>query len=544
MEEFIIYLAESAFCMAVISMFYIIALRRDATFASNRFFLQAGFVFSAVLPLIKLDFAAPAPAIYGGAILPGVVAGGQTATVAQPVAIDIILAVYIFFALFILIRFVWQYFNIRKIARSSEEVFYRGRRIIITDDCLPPFSFFGAVFMPGNIFHSKDFDEIFAHENAHIGHRHYLDILFAQIIVAVQWANPFAWLMKRLLCEVHEYQADGDVIGSGHDPVRYKHMLLSYAGGFRGVEFSSGFGKSIIKERFEMMSKKRSHRKSIIKMALALPIAMLLFAVVACNENSTEELFVYDDISEISDRPEVDQLPEFEGGTAQMRKFIRNNLRFPEEARKNGITGKVYIRFDIEKNGSVTNPVIAHARRLGTEGNLDRLGYGCDEEALRVVGSMPDWKPARHNGEPVKYTTFIPILFGDRQKWRANNPPDKFGRSEKDHEVWVNYSGNQDDSEQEIKMPAYNGDIASDMMKTLKYPPEAQKKNIEGMVLLDLTIDKKGKLADVEIFKSADPLLDAEALRVARTLDKWTPGTRDGKPARITIKLPVKFKLK
>ncbi len=90
-------------------------------------------------------------------------------------------------------------------------------------------------------------------------------------------------------------------------------------------------------------------------------------------------------------------LPSFDG---DMTKYMQQNLRYPALARENGIEGRVYIQFVVNEDGSVGNAVIKRG-----------IGGGCNEEAIRVVMSMPKWKPGMQNGRPVKVYYTIPITF-------------------------------------------------------------------------------------------------------------------------------------
>ena len=81
------------------------------------------------------------------------------------------------------------------------------------------------------------------------------------------------------------------------------------------------------------------------------------------------------------------------------------------------------------------------------------------------------------------------------------------------------------------------------LSKNIVYPAQAVTETIEGKVVLQFTITKKGRIKDVEVIKSAHPLLDAEAVRVLERMPKWVPGKKDGKPINVKYALPVTFKL-
>lgn len=106
----------------------------------------------------------------------------------------------------------------------------------------------------------------------------------------------------------------------------------------------------------------------------------------------------------VTDEPEVfvfvEEMPEFPGGTDSMVKFIQAHLEYPDSAQMYGIQGKVMVEFVIDEEGRLINPKIVRG-----------MGWGCDEEVLRVVGLMPRWKPGKQKGKPVKVRFVLPIKF-------------------------------------------------------------------------------------------------------------------------------------
>lgn len=96
----------------------------------------------------------------------------------------------------------------------------------------------------------------------------------------------------------------------------------------------------------------------------------------------------------------VEEMPEFPGGEAALRRFIANAIKYPQIAQENGIQGRVYIQFVVDRDGSVTQASVAR----GVDSSLDK-------EALRVVNSLPKWKPGMQRGKPVKVSYTVPINF-------------------------------------------------------------------------------------------------------------------------------------
>ena len=92
--------------------------------------------------------------------------------------------------------------------------------------------------------------------------------------------------------------------------------------------------------------------------------------------------------------------PEFPGGMEQLQSFINENLQYPPEAIDAGIEGRVFVNFVVEEDGSITNVKVMRG-----------LVYGCDEEAVRVVSSMPKWTPGKMLGKPVRVSYNLPVKF-------------------------------------------------------------------------------------------------------------------------------------
>ena len=143
------------------------------------------------------------------------------------------------------------------------------------------------------------------------------------------------------------------------------------------------------------------------KLIMVLPvIAILMFASFSCGKSTNQE----SPISTIAPPPpppadpvyvEVDTLPVFPGGDREILNFIINNTKYPEEAKKNNITGKVIVKFVVEKDGSVSGAEVLKS--------VDPL---LDAEAVRVVGTLPKFeKPAKKDGRIVRVNYMVPISF-------------------------------------------------------------------------------------------------------------------------------------
>lgn len=106
----------------------------------------------------------------------------------------------------------------------------------------------------------------------------------------------------------------------------------------------------------------------------------------------------------------VEENPQYPGGVKELYAFISNNLKYPLEAVKNNISGKVFAKFIVRTDGSISDIKI-----------LKGIGYGCDEETVRVISQLPPWKPGKQNGEPVNVMFTMPINFVMDENKTANN---------------------------------------------------------------------------------------------------------------------------
>jgi TonB family protein len=118
-------------------------------------------------------------------------------------------------------------------------------------------------------------------------------------------------------------------------------------------------------------------------------LVVLAFPVIAQETSAKHETFA-----------EVDEIPKFKGGQEALIQFIQANIVYPEEAKKNGLQGKVFVSFVIDESGVVSDSKIERS-----------INPALDKEALRVVKQMTEWIPGKKDGKPVKVSLTLPIMF-------------------------------------------------------------------------------------------------------------------------------------
>jgi protein TonB len=125
---------------------------------------------------------------------------------------------------------------------------------------------------------------------------------------------------------------------------------------------------------------------------------------VEMTESTVIETVVFDQAPEEEEVEEiftiVEDQPTPDGGMAAFYQFVQKNLKYPAQARRMGIEGKVFVQFVVDKNGQLTEVQAVKG-----------IGAGCDEEAVRVIQGAPKWKPGKQRGRAVKVRMILPITF-------------------------------------------------------------------------------------------------------------------------------------
>ena len=210
----------------------------------------------------------------------------------------------------------------------------------------------------------------------------------------------------------------------------------------------------------------------------------------------------------------VEKMPSFPGGDAELLKYIATNIKYPKESQDNGEQGRVICSFIVGRDGSVNNPEV-----------LRGVTPLLNEEAVRVINTMPRWNPGMQRGKAVAVKYTVPITF------RLKSPVEE-AKEETLTVVDV--------------MPQYPGgdrELLKFIAQSIKYPTDAQEAEVQGRVICSFVVDKKGNIVEPKIIRGIDPSLDAEALRVIGMMPRWTPGRQDGKAVRVLYTVPITFRL-
>lgn len=293
----------------------------------------------------------------------------------------------------------------------------------------------------------------------------------------------------------------------------------------------------------------------------------------------------------------VDKEPEFPGGNAARIEFILQNIKYPEDAQRNKLEGKVYIQFVVSSIGQIIQAKV-----------VKKLSPSLDEEALRVINSFPRWIPGELNGKKVPVYRVMQVTFkytpveNAGENWQMtdstlividsiklplkfnleainseqidtgfilkpfpeafkNKLIEQYGQAARNGVLLLNtydmmnshydtlkckIVSNEQNYKVVNKMPQFPGGekaLMNYLAQHIKYPIIDMQNGNQGKVTVQFVIDRSGKVKDLKVITSASPGMDSEALRVLSQMPDWIPGEINGKKENIDYTLPIVFKI-
>lgn len=405
---------------------YKLVCTRDTFFRSRRFILIVSLVLPFILPFIDVrewlesrDRMIMLTHFDYSAVLPEIVVGSEAVETGNRVFVlsEWIGYLYLAGVVVLLVRLVVQAFSLSRLIIRMPEKEINGVRVKCLNDPSGPFSFFGWIFMNPAAVKEDEISEILTHEMAHVKQHHSVDVLLAEMVSICCWINPFAWLLKREVRLNLEFLADRKVMEAGFATKSYQYHLLGLAYNHK-YGLSNNFNFSHLKQRIIMMNKKKSNAAGHIKYALfVLPaFALLVAGNISCSQDASQTEDAKDEVvapvspeakeapADSTAKEEVfmvaEQMPEYPGGMKEMLKFLQENVKYPENAMKNNVQGRVIVQFVVEKDGTPTEFKV-----------LRSVDPDLDAEALRVMKAMPKWKPGMQKGQVVRVKFTVPVSF-------------------------------------------------------------------------------------------------------------------------------------
>lgn len=421
MKLLVNFLLEGSLILALGWVFYKVVLDKLTFFDWNRRVLLLLLGLVLVLPFLSFQMSTTQSTL-AEFTLPTIQVGQEVEEVKQAFGWqEALLAVYLIGLAWGLIKFslglAKPIFQLQLVDKFD----YRGMKVAVHPS-FEPASFFNYILLPKYDPEDADQQQILIHESIHVSKRHTWDLILIQLVKAVFWFHPLAYLYEKSLREVHEYQADQGVTQS-YSQFDYSRLLLRLITQDQGWQLMNSFNQFQTKKRIMMMNRTQSSGIQKGRFLLILPLLSLMVMVFACEQNLEDEPLKPNELVEVINEDGttglkgvtngrlveisedlifdvVEDQPEPAGGMDGWNSYLSSNLKYPSQARQMGIEGTVIVAFVINTDGSIQDVEI-----------LRGIGSGCDEEAIKVIQNAPNWKPGKQREQAVRTRMRLPIRF-------------------------------------------------------------------------------------------------------------------------------------
>lgn len=410
------YIIKSAMALALLYTCIIPLLEKETFHRLNRILILGCLIMSFAIPLVHFTGGTnpTVDMVRQAVLLPEVLINGNAKELSVWSWADIMTCIYIIGVVAIFTMTVVQTASLILRLRKCEHITdNRGNTIVLTDCVTSPFCLFHYIVMSRDDYaNNRSF--ILTHEQEHIRLGHCIDLVVLQAATIIQWFNPFVWLIGKNLKAIHEFEVDEAVLNKGIDATQYQQFLVIKAVGNRLQPFANNLNKESLKRRIIMMNQKKSNRWMMLKALFIIPVATLAVSVFASNTgvstvtgevvrtaNALPTANMQTQQSATKAYEVVEVMPKFKGGESAMMEFLMMNMKYPQAAVKAKQQGRAIVGFVVRKDGTVSDVHITKS-----------AGYAVlDEEAMRVVKSMPAWEPGKQKGKPVNVKYNVPITF-------------------------------------------------------------------------------------------------------------------------------------
>ena len=423
-----------------------------------------------------------------------------------------------------------SYRHLRRMIMDSEQhLLEDGVTLAVVDLPVAPFSWMHTI-----VLSRTDYKEcnpsILAHERGHIQLHHSWDIVFVEVLTALQWFNPVVWLLRRDLRTIHEYEADASVLSSGSDVSQYIQLLMRKATGTQASILANGINTSQTKKRILMMLQTKSPRHNSLKLLALLPIVGITLALNA--ETVTDMVYKNggpqrqtpmkkEKSQEIIKVDNNQDIPVDEFQNVLVPKIADNDKIVEIFGKQDTVPNPALIAFDSEPEGE--KPMLIVDNKIAT---IEQVRAIPRDSVVRMA-RMSKKAAVKSYGSDAK--NGVIIITTQRHQEEIDNElvlPD----------VFVNVE----------EMPQFPGGqmgLIQYLANNVRYPEDAKKTGAQGRVIVSFIVEKDGSISNARVAKPTYSSFDDEALRVVSNMPKWTSGKQNGEAVRVKYSLPVSFSL-
>jgi len=551
-----------------------VLLRNETFFKMNRFYLVGSALLSLAIPLMKLQWVKEffvTEKIYETTQKVSQVINEATATTSHDLPItqqheftaatsisnfQILGIIYVSVTVLLLLNFIKNlYFINRTFSAGSKHQAFSFFKIVSVDQEL------------------DNKETIMNHEMVHVRQWHSLDVIFFEIFAAFNWFNPIAFLYKKAIKDIHEFIADETAALTLEDKSAYTLLLVSNVFGAKPQQLTNSFfNQSLLKRRIIMLHKTKSRQVAILKYGLSVPLFALMIIISSATIGKSQQVVdVTEDLkakvsqilsiepatiptgrkkaligatlkdsekraaptkvdeSEPLGYKKVDVMAEFPGGVQSLYEWFKARFEYPQAARNQGMNERMIATFIIEKDGSLSNIQV-----------VKDAGFGTKELTLALLQKSPKWVPAKLKGMPVRMAYNFPVNLKVSEMHTVGSwalKKNTYSKSKND--TLIAYFENDRAAERSPSTATYPGGLTAFntyLNKNLKFPEEAKKNKVTGLVTVSFGVNKDGTLDGIRVSNSLGYGCDQEAIRLITNSGKWNPAKYDDDTLERTAK--------
>ena len=533
MEALVTYLLRSAIWITGFALVYGLFLRDERFFLLNRIYLVTGILASLILPFVTVRYIIEVPAMQAGTSAGADSIGSGSVTSGISTGSLILAAFWTAGALFTVVRQLVRTLTVVKTINKSEIISTHPVKLIRSADNVTPFSFFSFVVVNPSL---KDIEtrEIMNHEMVHVKQMHWLDLLLSGLLCTVQWFNPVVWIYSRFIRQNHEYLADEAALQRTSDPAVYRATLLNQIAGSPVIELGNSFNYSLNKKRFTMMKNIISSPYRKLRLLMILPVfALLLYAfaepeyrlATSDRGQASPDAMIATVTKEIRGTVVQEDGKPLAGaaiivkGTTMGTMSDENGKFRLVNVPDDGVLVITYVGFESKVMQAVS----------GTDMTVKMLRKPVAIDTVQVPPPPPPPPPGSKQMAVPPPPPPPPAADKSTGTTKASAP-----ETEGEKYVMV---------EEMPEFPGGEKEMMTWISSNVKYPPEAVKNKISGLVLVSFTVSGTGKVQNVKTVRGVTPALDEEAVRVIKSMPDWKPGRQQGKPIDVEYTVPVQFML-
>ena len=274
------YLLKASTLLLIFYVCYQLFLKRETFFQANRWFLLSGLILAASIPFVIIPIYIEYTPIDSSQFIITTNDGSIPETIIEEPLnyLQLLSGIYLTGILFFFGKLIIELLSLRHVFKHSKIKDTDGITIMVTQECIAPFSFFNRIVYNPNQFNSEELEHVINHEKAHVKELHSVDTIVAQLSCLIFWFNPIVWLYKKALQQNLEFIADQKAQYISNCSKSYQTVLLKASVQNHQIAFTNNFYTSFIKKRIVMLHKSKSNKLNQLKVILVLPLLALFMS--------------------------------------------------------------------------------------------------------------------------------------------------------------------------------------------------------------------------------------------------------------------------